>query len=204
MTGRPSLTLLVALSAGWSLTLALAPPGWLMEALSIYALVTLGILARVWRPGLALLRPRGRDLGLGAAGAAILLTATYVGYGILEALWPPLRALTLELVALSRVDALTAVLLAGIVLAEEVIWRGALLDRLRAEASVPLAVLGSSLVYALAQFGTGSWLVALLALCLGVLWAALRLWTGGLIAPLMVHLAWTYSVVVIAPPVRAP
>ena len=79
------------------------------------------------------------------------------------------------------------------------LWRGALLDALRRYLPVGTAAVLSTLCYAGAQLGSGSWLVVALAVVFGGLWTAQRLWTRSLLAPLLTHLAWTATVVAIAP-----
>jgi membrane protease YdiL (CAAX protease family) len=53
--------------------------------------------------------------------------------------------------------------------------------------------------YAAAQFGTGSWIVMLLALVCGTLWTLQRQLTRSLLSPLLAHLIWTPTVILFYP-----
>lgn len=62
---------------------------------------------------------------------------------------------------------------------------------------------GASLVSvsscALAQLGTGSWVVGLVALVCGALWTLERVCTGSVLAALITHWLWTSIVIVLFP-----
>lgn len=86
-----------------------------------------------------------------------------------------------------------------VVIAEEAIWRGALLGALRADHGPVAAVVLSAAIYAAAQAGAGSVVLVMAAFGLGIAWGALALATGGLFAPLVAHLVWTPIVLVLVP-----
>jgi hypothetical protein len=68
-----------------------------------------------------------------------------------------------------------------LVLAEELLWRGALLEALENRMAEPLAFALSVLTYALAQLGSGSWIVFALAIVCGTVWTFARRFTGSLV-----------------------
>lgn len=86
-----------------------------------------------------------------------------------------------------------------IIIAEELLWRGAVLHVLseRVPQSVAMAIsIGS---YALAQLGTGSWIAMLLAAVCGSIWTLQRYLTHSLLSPLHAHLIWTPVVILLHP-----
>ncbi|MGC0362039.1 membrane protease YdiL (CAAX protease family) [Rhodococcus sp. 27YEA15] len=79
--------------------------------------------------------------------------------------------------------------------AEELFFRGALFDAFRQWH--PVAV--STLLYGLVTAASASVMLVFAALCLGVITALMRVWTGGLLAPIIVHMIWTSSMIVVLP-----
>ena len=88
-----------------------------------------------------------------------------------------------------------------VIVAEEVIWRGAMLQATRARFGVG-AVVVAAVPYALAQLGAASLWLGVAAFGLGVVWGALAFWRGNLVAPLIAHLLWTPAVLGLWPLVR--
>lgn len=203
MSARPVTVVLavVAASLAWVATFSLAHAhGLAAPALAaLGTLVALWLHARLpelraqWRPSLA-----SALWGVGAGGA--LIGATYALYPLARALLPGLeeevRALYQSALAEPRVLLPT---LLFVVVAEEALWRGALLGALRVEHSAPVAVVLSSLLYAAAQAGAGSPVLAVAAFALGICWGALALFTRGLFAPFVAHLMWTPTVLLLWP-----
>jgi membrane protease YdiL (CAAX protease family) len=54
-------------------------------------------------------------------------------------------------------------------------------------------------IYVLAQAGTGSVVVALMALVCGTVWTVQRHYTNSLLSPLIAHLIWTPTVILLRP-----
>ena len=173
-------------------------------------LLALGLLIAVfvlYRNRLAdWLRPSRRNvmagLGLGLATAAL----THLGYALLAGLWPGLRPAVVALYGTVWLGpgpfvALPVVVLAVVV--EELVWRGVLLDAAMhspdAGARRMLILTGSTVSYTVAQAGSASWALALVALVLGLFWGVQRLWDGSLVSALLTHLIWTLSVLVFLP-----
>jgi membrane protease YdiL (CAAX protease family) len=151
------------------------------------------------RPPLRL-SPRDVAAGLGAGAAlgAFLLGATVVVYPWLRALLPPLAGEVRGLYASMPVTAATFPLVVAVVVAEELVWRGAALEALRAR-GVVVAALASSIVYALGQAGSGLWVLPALALLLGALWALCTLVLRSALASLVAHAIWTLGVFTVWP-----
>ena len=90
-----------------------------------------------------------------------------------------------------------------IVIAEEIVWRGAVQGALaRRMRWLPAAVVGA-LVYALGHTPVGSPALVLACLGAGFCWSALRVLTDSLPATIVAHLVWDFAVLVVhqlAPP----
>lgn len=144
---------------------------------------------------------RPRDLAFGAAVGVAMTVATYPAFRLATALFPSLEASVESLYAAASTHSLASAVAwtVLIIVAEEVLWRGLVLDeldeRLPRVASSTLSV-GS---YALAQLGSGSFIVLLLALVCGALWTWQRRATGSIVAPLIAHLIWSPTVILLLP-----
>jgi membrane protease YdiL (CAAX protease family) len=142
---------------------------------TVFALTLLGLaLAAGWRPAL----PRPGSLGVGVVGGLILI-------GIPELVGPSSRA-----VIGMRPDPFLAwvAVTALVVTAEEALLRGALLSALDAAGGPAVAVVGSSIAFALMHVPVYGWSVVPLDLAAGAFLAGLRYLTGGTAAPTMAHL----------------
>lgn len=84
------------------------------------------------------------------------------------------------------------------IVAEELVFRGVLQDALRPRLG-RWAVVGSALVYTLANLGSGTWVLPVMALLLGILWGWLAERSGGLATALWCHLIWDVLVFVVVP-----
>lgn len=83
--------------------------------------------------------------------------------------------------------------------AEEIIFRGLLLDTLRARLGGVGAVGVGAFIYAAANLGSGTWILPVVALLLGAGWGALAERSRGLWVPLACHCVWDIIVFSIAP-----
>ena len=137
-------------------------------------------------------------------GVAFVAVALPVASGLLLARIPPLRAWLEPLVDQAgtgspsfRVALVLVTLLAGI--GEELFFRGAVyaaaLDR------HPVVV--STAVHALVTLVAGNPLLVVAAVVLGVLAGGQRRLSGGVGAPILVHLLWSVGMVVLLPPAVA-
>jgi membrane protease YdiL (CAAX protease family) len=165
-----------------------------------------------WHPGLpAPLRPAPRLVVLGlAAGAGWWAVCFAV---VLVARATPLWPLAAPLVAgLGELTGAAPTWLAGLLIvtvtspSEEVLFRGAVLDRCarlgpgatgRARGLLP--VVAAAAVYALLIGFSGNPLLALAGLVCGIVWGALRLWTGSLVPGIVAHAIWSVSMLAVLP-----
>jgi membrane protease YdiL (CAAX protease family) len=127
--------------------------------------------------------------------------ATYPAFALLRGLMPALQSDVAVLYAAAHQTTLGEALpwVVTIIVAEELLWRGALLYVLERRVSPALAMSLSVASYALAQLGTGSWIVMLLALVCGTIWTIQRHYTRSLLSPLIAHLIWTPIVILLHP-----
>jgi len=144
-----------------------------------------------WSPGRAALF--GLVVGVGS------VVATHVGDRLLAPLLPGLGDDIARLQLLAAVTASRLAVVVLIALAEELLWRGLILDALRQLGMrAPVAVGVAALVYAASQLGPRSpWLVVAAFGC-GLLWGALR-WRIGLPAAVAAHLVWTLAILGLVP-----
>lgn len=168
--------------------------------LGLYALLVVGIIGVRYRDAVRQwLRPTTLGVATGAGMGVLMVALTYPAFALATELVPALRPMVDDLYrATQRPDPLVimpSVLI--IVVAEELLWRGALLRLWRGRPWVGAAL--SVLTYTLAQACTGSVVVALLALACGTIWTVQRRLTGSLLSPLVAHLIWTPTVLVFCP-----
>ncbi|HEU5208716.1 MAG TPA: type II CAAX endopeptidase family protein [Longimicrobiales bacterium] len=195
------LALMCGLIVGWGLLMQHFE-GNIYGIMGPFALSVVGVIAALFTHELRRwLRPSKLALlsGLGVGVAMTLLT--YPLFFLARATFPGLGSAVSELYAtaqrISVAEALPWVV--AIIIAEELLWRGALLQVLSCRVPDRLAMVLSVLSYALAQFGSGSWIVMLLAAVCGSIWTLQRRWTHSLVAPLISHIIWTTTVVVLHP-----
>jgi membrane protease YdiL (CAAX protease family) len=152
----------------------------------------------VHRPWLAI---TPRAVALGVVAGVVMTLATYPAFRIARelapALGPTVRALYAAASARDLTSALAWTVL--IIVAEELLWRGLLLDVLDERIPARFASALSIASYALAQLGSGSFIVLLLALVCGTLWTVQRRMTGSIIAPLIAHSIWSPTVILLWP-----
>lgn len=147
------------------------------------------------------LRPTPRAFAVGL-GVGIAMTAlTYPVFHIGTALVPSLDTEVAGLYHGARSTTLLQALvwIVAIILAEELLFRGAWPAALQRFCGERVAYAISVVLYSLAQAGTGSWIVMLMALVCGTIWTAQRVWTGSLLSPLVSHLIWSPTVILLYP-----
>jgi membrane protease YdiL (CAAX protease family) len=132
----------------------------------------------------------------------ILLGLVAVGVFVLGALVvreiPPLRTFTQHVLDHARYGSLPLVLLITVLngIAEEVFFRGALF----AAIGVRHPVLISTAVYAVATVATGNPMLVFAAATLGLVLGLQRRASGGVLAPILTHVTWSSSMLLILPP----
>ena len=162
------------------------------------AIAALGLSAWLLGPRLrARLAFRPPSVLVAAGLGGLLVAATHAAYLAATAIFPALEATVTELyrdIESSPPGLTTALVIAIVVAAEELLWRGVAVEVL--ERHLPrLGVLaGATLLYAIPQIIGGSWLLVATALALGALFTVQRLYTSRLLEPLVTHTIWSVSV----------
>ncbi len=154
-----------------------------------------------WR---ALAGPGPRH-GLQGLGAAAVLYALGAGAARLLAAVPSLDAQTALLYGWKRAvpGSLTVPLVLAIVLAEEIVWRGAVTLPIAARLGPWRGALAAAAAFALAHLPMGVPLLPIVALGAGLFWSALVLGTRSAVPALVSHAVWDLAVLFWAPYVRA-
>lgn len=138
---------------------------------------------------------QGILLGLGLMG--IFLAGALVVDQI-----PVLRGPVLDLLDHARFGSLWVVALVTVIngVAEELFFRGAVYASLDSRFNG----IGSTLLYAASTLFSGVPLLTFAALCLGLLTAAQRRVTGGVLGPIASHLTWSLGMLFLLPPILTP
>ncbi len=194
--------LLGGLVLAWALVLRRFDGGNVYPVLGPLASFVLFVLIAVRHRALKQwLRPTLANILSGVLIGVAMTLCTYPLFRLGIALFPVLRGEVASLYAAAASTTPTRALLwlALIIVAEELLWRGVLLDVARKSLPAWAAVGVSVATYALAQLGTGSWLVAVIAAGCGALWTLQRHLTGSLLSPLLSHAIWTPTIIVLVP-----
>jgi membrane protease YdiL (CAAX protease family) len=127
----------------------------------------------------------------------LLLGAVFVAGSLVVRELPPLRELVNSVLAHARYGAIVLIvavtLLNGV--AEEVFFRGALFAAIGRRH----AVLISTLIYAAATAATGNLMLVFAAFVLGLILALQRRASGGVLAPILTHITWSTTMVLVLP-----
>lgn len=185
----------------WAAGAALARRGGLWRGLAPGALAAGALALGGGRGVRRLLRPRSARVLLGVVGGAAMVAATEALYPVVARAAPATVAEAEQLYAafgaLPRARA--AALLAPIILAEELVWRGLVQGALARRHGAPRGAALAALAYAAAHTPVGSPLLAAVALGCGAVWSALGALGGDLGAPLAAHAVWDASVLLARP-----
>lgn len=206
MTASPRTRAIVALVVGTAsfalaLTLRERFDPWRSTALAAAA----SIVAGAWSVGPELrerlaLPPRAALFAI--ALGVVLVIATHLAFAVVQRVSPDLAFTIRGLYASIDVGESRIVLTlvtAIVVVAEELIWRGAAF-RLSARRPAPASVAaGSVVLYMLPQLASHAPLLVVAAAGLGTLFAVQRHVTGRLTDALLTHLVWSCSVFVLFP-----
>lgn len=169
--------------------------------------LTLGV-AAIWAGGTALSGPV--HLGyLSARGSlrrpllspivlGLLAAAVFVLGALIVREISPLRDLVNHVLAHARRGQLALILLVTLVngVAEELFFRGALFAAIGRRHPVLI----STSIYAVVTIATGNPVLVFAALVMGLLFAAQRRASGGILAPMITHLTWSTVMVLTLPP----
>lgn len=177
----------------------------------LFYLASLGV-ALLWIAGaivsgplhLGAARTRSGDTSLGVLQGfllGLLLLAVFLVGALVVAQVPILRGPVEGLLDHARYGELWVVALVTAVngIAEELFFRGAVYAALPPR----INALGSTALYAASTLFSGVLLLTFAAICLGLLTAAQRRVTGGVLGPIASHLTWSMGMLFLLPPVFA-
>jgi membrane protease YdiL (CAAX protease family) len=143
-----------------------------------------------------------RSAALAALLGFALVAATHAGYRIAASLFPDLGAAVEALYVDIRgapPPAVTAALISGVVLAEELLWRGLAIDLLAGQMTTAATAAVAIALYAIPQIAGGSPVLVGAAIGLGTVLTAQRLRNGRLTEPCITHAIWSVSIFALAP-----
>jgi membrane protease YdiL (CAAX protease family) len=167
-----------------------------------FVALTLG-LAAVWTGGAILAGPvhlgrAGHGLAAGAVLAAVFTAGGLVVRGL--AVLEPLESAVADVVTYADRGSVPLLLVVTVLngLAEELFFRGAVVDALPRH-----RVALSTLAYVVATALTGNVMLAFAAIVLGTVTGHLRLATGGVLAPMLTHVTWSVTMLLVLPVIFA-
>jgi len=194
--------MLLAMSVAWAALLGQFGRGNIYWIMGPYAVAMSTVLLTLRSESLLrTLHPNARNVAIGCAVGVAMTVATYPAFWLAQQRFPQLTANVAQLYRQSHDEALVIALLWVVVLAaaEELLWRGAWVEALTARFGALGAGTLSVLIYAGAQLGSRSFIVCLLAICCGAIWTVERYYTRSLVAPLISHLIWTPTTILLFP-----
>lgn len=198
MSGARAAIVGVVATVSFGLALGLRKQVDVWPSTALAAVLSGGLALAVAHPTLrSRLRGGWRPLVVGPLAGGVLVLLTHLLYRATSALAPGITEEVAQLYASLEawpgpIGGLPVLVLA--VIAEELVWRGVLLEALLERAPRAAAAAVATGLYALPQAVTGSWIPVALALGLGAVWTAQRLRSGGLLEPLLCHLVWSTAV----------
>jgi membrane protease YdiL (CAAX protease family) len=196
------LVLLGSLIVGWFLLIQRFAEGNVYAVIGPYACIVSVISWTLYSRAIRdWLQPTWRAIWVGFAVGLAMTALTYPAFQLAVLIAPSLDAEVQSLYtgARSTTPGSAFAWVLAIILAEELLFRGAWPATLRNYMSAPAAFGLSVVSYAFAQLGTGSWIVMALASACGTLWTLQRRYTGSLLSPLIAHVIWTMTVFLLYP-----
>jgi membrane protease YdiL (CAAX protease family) len=167
-----------------------------------YACVVTGVcIALSPREVLAAFRCDVRGILLGVLVGAVMTALTYPAFALAVRFITGLEAQVAGLYQFASTTSVGKALfwVATLVVAEEVLFRHVLPRALQLWTAERVAFALAVVAYSLAQLGSGSWIVFLLAVVCGTTWTALRMYTCSITPSLIAHGIWTPTVIVLVP-----
>jgi uncharacterized protein len=133
--------------------------------------------------------------------SGLLLAALFIIGAFVIRTIPALASLTEDVLGYARLGNLWIILVITLVngIAEELFFRGALF----AAIGVWHPVLISTVLYALATIAGGNLVLVFAAALLGTVVALERRASGGILAPILTHITWSLSMLLLLPPIFA-
>lgn len=199
---NPRAAIAVAVTtAGFAISLGLREQvdAWLSTALA--GVVGIGLSMWALGPRLhELFAWRWRGVAVASGLGVALVIATHIAYAIAARFAPGLTEEVRQLyatIALGHARLPLVGLTLIVVLAEELVWRGAALEL----SGAPRAWVGAGAVilYALPQALAGAWLLVIAAFGLGSLLVTQRLLTGRILDSFITHAVWSLAIFVVLP-----
>jgi membrane protease YdiL (CAAX protease family) len=190
-------TLAMALALGTKDTLNV----WLTTGLVSGFVLLLGFGvhgAALWR--LFTLSWRGAVLGVGTGLLMAVLTKLFYPLGVTWLPQIPSAVADLYTYLAEPPGAFAALpILVLVVVAEECVWRGLLIDALHPFYNVVTVILCSAVIYSLPHLAGRSLILFGVALVCGTIWGLLRVATGSVLVPILSHLSWNLNIFVFFP-----
>jgi uncharacterized protein len=143
-----------------------------------------------------------RNVACGIALGLLLVAATQASARLLLPLMPSVSTETHRLYGLlqSAPGARRAMpIIALVVLAEELVYRGVVTSLCLRRMSVPWSIVCSTLLYALPLLASGSWLLCAIGLTVGAFWTIARIGSNSVVTTLLCHFMWSCSTFVVFP-----
>jgi uncharacterized protein len=133
--------------------------------------------------------------------SGLLLAAVFVAGAFFIRTIPALASLTEDVLGYARLGNLWIILAITLVngIAEELFFRGALF----AAIGIWHPVLISTVIYALATIAGGNAVLVFAAALLGTVVALERRASGGILAPILTHITWSLTMLLVLPPIFA-
>ena len=191
-----------ALLLGLSFSLRQGDPAFYPLTFGLAATWTLGsLLSGPLHLGHILLAGRLRRPTITPIAVGLLLAALFVLGALIVRTIPSLVRLTEDVLGYARLGNLWIIVVITLAnaVAEELFFRGALF----AAIGVRHAVLISTVLYVLATVASGNPVLVFAAAVLGTLVALERRASGGVLAPILTHIAWSLSMLFVLPPLFA-
>nr|NLI49662.1 CPBP family intramembrane metalloprotease [Propionibacterium sp.] len=190
-----------AVALGLALAIRPGDPLFYAATLGVAAIWTTGALASgPLRLGRGVTRDGRRSRGvLQGFLLGIILLAIFLAGAVVVARIPLLAGPVEGLLAHASVGSLGIVAAVTAVngLAEELFFRGAVYSALEGRATL----IGSTALYAASTLFSGVPLLTFAGVCLGLLTAAQRRVTGGVLGPMTSHLTWSLGMLFLLPPI---
>ena len=191
-----------ALLLGLSFSLRQGDPAFYPLTFGLAATWTLGsLLSGPLHLGHILLAGRLRRPTITPIAVGLLLAALFVLGALIVRMIPSLVRLTEDVLGYARLGNLWIIVVITLAnaVAEELFFRGALF----AAIGVRHAVLISTVLYVVATVAGGNPVLVFAAAVLGTVVALERRASGGILAPILTHIAWSLSMLFVLPPLFA-
>jgi membrane protease YdiL (CAAX protease family) len=194
--------LAIGLTVMWLVLIDRFGQGDVYSVMGPYACVVLLVCIALRPRDLAVaLRPTWGRVLSGLAVGVIMSVLTYPAFQLARQVVPQLDGQVQSLYHGARSTSISKALpwLMTIGLAEELLFRGLFPIALEPWRTRRHAYTIALIAYVVAQLGTGSWIVALLALVCGCVWSLLCVRSGSLLPSVIAHSIWSPTLILLYP-----